>query len=97
VTVAGAFAPSRAVLVNATGSQKPQQVAHFVSITVAVFYLLAAVTVVSALGVAFSTSIIYSAFALMGALLGVGGLFVLLGATSWVRCSSSSTSAASSC
>ena len=50
------------------------------SITVAVFYLLAAVTVVSALGVAFSTSIIYSAFALMGTLLGVGALFVLLGA-----------------
>jgi NAD(P)H-quinone oxidoreductase subunit 6 len=51
-----------------------------VSITVVVFYLLAAITVLSALGVAFSTSIIYSAFALMGTLLGVAALFVLLGA-----------------
>lgn len=50
------------------------------SITLAVFYLLAAVTVGSALGVALSRSIVYSAFALMGALLGVGGIFVLLGA-----------------
>ena len=38
------------------------------SITLAVFYLLAAVTVVSALGVALSRSIVYSAFALMGVL-----------------------------
>ena len=52
----------------------------FVSITTAVFYLLAAVTVGSALGVALSNSIVYSAFALMGALLGVAALFVLLGA-----------------
>jgi NADH-quinone oxidoreductase subunit J len=51
-----------------------------VSITVVVFYLLAAVTVVSALGVAFSNNIVYSAFALMGTLLGVAALFVLLGA-----------------
>ena len=50
------------------------------SITVVVFYLLAAVTVGSALGVAFASSIVYSAFALMGALLGVAALFVLLGA-----------------
>ena len=45
-----------------------------------VFWLLAAVTVVSAAGVAFSTSIVYSAFALMGTLLGAAGLFVLLAA-----------------
>jgi NAD(P)H-quinone oxidoreductase subunit 6 len=51
-----------------------------VSVTTAVFYLLAAVTVGSALGVAFANSIVYSAFALMGALLGVAALFVLLGA-----------------
>jgi NADH-quinone oxidoreductase subunit J len=51
-----------------------------VSITLAVFYLLAAITVVSALGVALSRSIVYSAFALMGALLGVAANFVLLGA-----------------
>jgi len=51
-----------------------------VSITVVVFYLLAAITVGSALGVALSNSIVYSAFALMGTLLGVAALFVLLGA-----------------
>jgi len=51
-----------------------------VSITVAVFYLLAAITVGSALGVALSNSIVYSAFALMGTLLGVAAIFVLLGA-----------------
>ena len=50
------------------------------SITVAVFYLLAAITVGSALGVALSNSIVYSAFALMGTLLGVAAIFVLLGA-----------------
>lgn len=45
-----------------------------------VFYLLAAVTVVSALGVAFSNNIFYSAIALMGTLLGAAGLFILLAA-----------------
>jgi NADH-quinone oxidoreductase subunit J len=45
-----------------------------------VFYLLAAVTVGSAAGVAFSTNIVYSAFSLMGTLLGAAGLFVLLAA-----------------
>ena len=50
------------------------------SITVAVFYLIAAITVGSALGVALSRSIVYSAFALMGTLLGVAATFVLLGA-----------------
>ena len=45
-----------------------------------VFYLLAAITVVSAAGVAFSNNIVYSAFALMGTLLGAAGLFVLLAA-----------------
>ena len=50
------------------------------SVTVAVFYLLAAITVGSALGVAFSDNVMYSAFALMGALLGVASMFVLLGA-----------------
>jgi NADH:ubiquinone oxidoreductase subunit 6 (subunit J) len=45
-----------------------------------VFYLIAAVTVVSALGVAFSNNIVYSAFALMGTLMGAAGLFVLLAA-----------------
>ena len=50
------------------------------SISLVVFYLLAAVTVGSALGVALSRSIVYSAFSLMGALLGVAAMFVLLGA-----------------
>jgi NADH-quinone oxidoreductase subunit J len=45
-----------------------------------VFYLLAAGTVASAAGVAFSNNIVYSAFALMGTLLGAAGLFVLLAA-----------------
>ena len=50
------------------------------SITTAVFYLLATFTVLSALGVALSNNVMYSAFALMGTLLGVAGTFVLLGA-----------------
>ncbi|HZP41124.1 MAG TPA: NADH-quinone oxidoreductase subunit J [Candidatus Binatia bacterium] len=50
------------------------------SVTVVVFYLLAAITVGSALGVALSNNVVYSAFALMGTLLGVAALFVLLGA-----------------
>lgn len=45
-----------------------------------IFYLLALVTVGSAAGVAFSNNIVYSAFALMGTLLGAAGLFVLLAA-----------------
>jgi len=51
-----------------------------VSITTVVFYLLAAITVGSALGVALSNNVVYSAFALMGTLLGVSATFVLLGA-----------------
>ena len=50
------------------------------SITTVVFYLLAAITVGSALGVALSNNVVYSAFALMGTLLGVSATFVLLGA-----------------
>ena len=49
-------------------------------ITEAVFYLLASFTLVCALGVALSHNIMYSAFALMGTLLGVAGSFVALGA-----------------
>ncbi|GIW39510.1 MAG: NADH-quinone oxidoreductase subunit J [Candidatus Binatia bacterium] len=45
-----------------------------------VFCLLAAVTVGSAVLVAFSRSIIYSAFSLMGTLLGLAGLYVTLAA-----------------
>jgi NAD(P)H-quinone oxidoreductase subunit 6 len=51
-----------------------------VPITEAVFYLLATFTVACALGVALSHNIMYSAFALMGTLLGVAGTFVMLGA-----------------
>jgi NAD(P)H-quinone oxidoreductase subunit 6 len=42
------------------------------------FYLMAATAMVSAVIVAFSKSIIYSAVALLGALLGAGGLYVFL-------------------
>jgi NADH-quinone oxidoreductase subunit J len=51
-----------------------------VPITEAVFYLLATFTVVCALGVALSNNIMYSAFSLMGTLLGVAATFVVLGA-----------------
>jgi NADH-quinone oxidoreductase subunit J len=51
-----------------------------VPITVAVFYCVAAFTLVCALGVALSNNIMYSAFALMGTLMGVAGTFVMLGA-----------------
>lgn len=44
------------------------------------FYLLAAVVVVSALGVALARNILYSAFALLGTLAGVAGLYLYLGA-----------------
>lgn len=44
------------------------------------FYLVAAVTVLSAAGVAFSPNIVYSAFALMGTFMGVAGLYVFLAA-----------------
>ena len=50
------------------------------STTTVAFYLLAAFTVTSALGAALAHNIVYSAFALMGALLGTAGVFVLLGA-----------------
>jgi len=51
-----------------------------VSPTTAVFYLIAAITIGSACGVVFGRNILYSAFALMGTLLGVAAIFVLLGA-----------------
>src|SRR3989338_7346053 len=44
-----------------------------------VFYLIAAVTVGSAIMVAFSRNIIYSAFSLLGTFAGVAGLYVVLG------------------
>ncbi len=45
-----------------------------------VFYLLATITVVSAIGVALSANIFYSAIALMGTLVGAAGLYVMLAA-----------------
>jgi NADH-quinone oxidoreductase subunit J len=45
-----------------------------------IFYALAALAMVSAGGVAFSRNIIYSALALLGALLATGALYVFLGA-----------------
>ena len=44
------------------------------------FYVLAAVTVVSAAGVALARNILYSAFALLGTLAGVAGLYLYMGA-----------------
>jgi NADH-quinone oxidoreductase subunit J len=51
-----------------------------VSLSVVLFYAFAAFTVVSAAGVAFSPNVVYSAFALMGTLIGVAGLYVFLAA-----------------
>lgn len=51
-----------------------------VSIGDLIFYLIAGVTIVSAAGVAFSRNIVYSAFSLMGAFMGVAGLYVFLAA-----------------
>ncbi len=51
-----------------------------VSLFPAVFYLFAAITVVSAAGVALSNNIFYSAIALMGTLIGAAGLYVMLAA-----------------
>jgi len=49
-------------------------------ISTAVFYLIVAVTLGSAMIVAFSGNIIYSAFSLLGTFMGVAGLYVFLGA-----------------
>lgn len=67
-------------MVNVMGSQTPEVHRLFVSTHVAVFYLLATLTLVFAGGVAFSNNVTYSAFCLMGTLLGVAANFVLLGA-----------------
>ena len=49
-------------------------------ISTAVFYLVAIITVGSAIVVAFSRNIIYSAFSLLGTFAGVAGLYIFLGA-----------------
>jgi NAD(P)H-quinone oxidoreductase subunit 6 len=46
----------------------------------AIFYALTALTVGSALMVAFSRNIVYSTFALLGAFMGVVGIYILLAA-----------------
>lgn len=51
-----------------------------VSIGDLLFYVIAGLTVVSAAGVASSSNIVYSAFALMGTFMGVAGLYVFLAA-----------------
>src|SRR5581483_1727089 len=75
-----AVCPACRHLVEACGSSTSRKPDRSVSITTAVFYLFAAVTVGSACGVAFGRNILYSAFALMGTFLGVAATFVLLGA-----------------
>jgi NADH-quinone oxidoreductase subunit J len=45
-----------------------------------IFYVLAGITVLGAAGVALSRNILYTAIGLLSALLGVGGLYVLLSA-----------------
>ena len=45
-----------------------------------IFYALAALTVGSAMLVAFSRNIVYSTFALLGAFMGVVGIYILLAA-----------------
>src|SRR5918992_3538935 len=50
------------------------------SVSTAVFYLIAFITVASAAVVAFSGNIIYSAFSLLGTFMGVAGIYVFLGA-----------------
>jgi NAD(P)H-quinone oxidoreductase subunit 6 len=49
-------------------------------LSTALFYLVATITVGSAMIVAFSRNIIYSAFSLMGTFAGVAGIYVFLGA-----------------
>ena len=50
------------------------------TVSTAVFYLVAAITLGSAMIVAFSRNIIYSAFSLLGTFAGVAGIYVFLGA-----------------
>ena len=50
------------------------------TVSTAVFSLIALLTIVSACMVAFSRNIIYSAFSLLGTFMGVAGLYIFLGA-----------------
>ena len=48
------------------------------SLSVAAFYLLAALTLIGAGGVAFSRNVVYSALSLMASFMGVAGLYIML-------------------
>jgi len=50
------------------------------TVSTAVFYLVVAITLGSAMIVAFSRNIIYSAFSLLGTFAGVAGIYIFLGA-----------------
>ena len=50
------------------------------TVSTAVFYLVVAITIGSAMIVAFSRNIIYSAFSLLGTFAGVAGIYIFLGA-----------------
>ena len=50
------------------------------TVSTAVFYLVVVVTLGSAMMVAFSRNIIYSAFSLLGTFAGVAGIYIFLGA-----------------
>jgi NADH-quinone oxidoreductase subunit J len=49
-------------------------------VVVGLFWAMAALTVVSAAGVAFSRNIVYASFSLLGTFLGVAGLYIFLSA-----------------
>ncbi len=50
------------------------------TVSTAVFYLVVVITIGSAMIVAFSRNIIYSAFSLLGTFAGVAGIYIFLGA-----------------
>lgn len=56
------------------------QLVGFVHLTDLVFYAMAGMTIAGAAGCAFSRNIIYSAWALLFAFMGVAGLYIFLGA-----------------
>ncbi len=70
---AAALGPATAVAGNAA----PASGSSLVNL---VFFALAALTLASAAGVAFSRNILYASFSLLGTFLGVAGLYILLSA-----------------
>jgi NADH-quinone oxidoreductase subunit J len=63
-----------------SASATPNQSEISMDLSTAIFYLIAAITLGSAMMVAFSRNIIYSAFSLLGTFAGVAGLYIFLGA-----------------